>query len=116
MGNARRHLLGLPGDRLDVLMPPQSVAPSMAQVVDGSMLPRSAGCVINDYADRWLDPQVERTRDRPLATGAVSGREALAVFAVLMLVAFGLVLTMNRLTVLLSFVGLDCFKRPTNGS
>ena len=72
----------------------------------GVWLTRSAGCVINDYADRWLDPQVERTRDRPLATGAVSGREALAVFAVLMLVAFALVLTMNRLTVWLSVVGL----------
>ena len=72
----------------------------------GVWLTRSAGCVINDYADRWLDPHVERTRGRPLATGAVSGREALAVFAALMLVAFGLVLTMNRLTVLLSIVGL----------
>jgi len=72
----------------------------------GVWLTRSAGCVINDYADRWLDPHVERTRSRPLATGAVSGREALAVFAVLMLVAFALVLTMNRLTILLSFVGL----------
>ena len=72
----------------------------------GVWLTRSAGCVINDYADRWLDPQVERTRGRPLATGAVSGREALAVFAVLMLVAFGLVLTLNRLTVWLSFAGL----------
>ena len=72
----------------------------------GVWLTRSAGCVINDYADRWLDPQVERTRDRPLATGAVSGREALAVFAVLMLGAFALVLTMNRLTVWLSVVGL----------
>ena len=72
----------------------------------GVWLTRSAGCVINDYADRWLDPQVERTRDRPLATGAVSGREALAVFAVLMLVAFALVLTLNRLTVLLSIVGI----------
>ena len=72
----------------------------------GVWLTRSAGCVINDYADRWLDPHVERTRQRPLATGAVSGREALAVFAVLMLVAFGLVLTMNRLTVGLSFIGL----------
>ncbi len=72
----------------------------------GVWLTRSAGCVINDYADRWLDPQVERTRDRPLATGAVSGREALVVFAVLMLAAFGLVLTMNRLTVALSVVGL----------
>jgi 4-hydroxybenzoate polyprenyltransferase len=72
----------------------------------GVWLTRSAGCVINDYADRWLDPQVERTRGRPLATGAVSGREALAVFAVLMLVAFALVLTLNRLTVYLSVVGL----------
>ena len=72
----------------------------------GVWLTRSAGCVINDYADRWLDPKVERTRDRPLATGAVSGREALAVFAVLMLVAFALVLTLNGLTILLSIGGL----------
>ena len=72
----------------------------------GVWLTRSAGCVINDYADRWLDPNVERTKSRPLATGAVSGREALAVFAVLMLVAFGLVLTMNRLTAWLSVVGV----------
>lgn len=72
----------------------------------GVWLTRSAGCVINDYADRWLDPQVARTRDRPLATGAVSGREALAVFAVLMGVAFALVLTLGRLTALLSVVGV----------
>jgi len=72
----------------------------------GVWLTRSAGCVINDYADRWLDPQVARTRERPLATGAVSGREALLVFAVLMLAAFALVLTMNRLTIWLSVVGL----------
>ena len=72
----------------------------------GVWLTRSAGCVINDYADRWLDPQVERTRGRPLATGAVSGREALLVFAVLMIAAFALVLTLNRLTVYLSIVGL----------
>ncbi len=72
----------------------------------GVWLTRSAGCVINDYADRWLDPHVERTRDRPLVTGAVSGREALALFAGLMLVAFVLVLTLNRLTILLSFVGV----------
>ncbi|MGI8560906.1 MAG: 4-hydroxybenzoate octaprenyltransferase [Luteimonas sp.] len=72
----------------------------------GVWLTRSAGCVINDYADRWLDPQVERTRDRPLATGAVSGREALLLFAALMLAAFALVLTMNRLTVWLSVVGV----------
>jgi len=72
----------------------------------GVWLTRSAGCVINDYADRWLDPLVERTKGRPLATGAVRGREALAVFAVLMLVAFGLVATMNRLTVWMSVVGV----------
>jgi 4-hydroxybenzoate polyprenyltransferase len=72
----------------------------------GVWLTRSAGCVVNDYADRWLDPQVARTRDRPLATGAVSGREALAVFAALMLAAFALVLTLNRLTIWLSIVGV----------
>jgi 4-hydroxybenzoate polyprenyltransferase len=72
----------------------------------GVWLTRSAGCVINDYADRWLDPHVERTRGRPLARGAVGGREALAVFAVLMLVAFALVLTLNRLTIGLSLVGV----------
>lgn len=72
----------------------------------GVWLTRSAGCVINDYADRWLDPHVERTRARPLVTGEVSGREALGLFAVLMLVAFALVLTLNRLTVLLSIAGL----------
>ena len=72
----------------------------------GVWLTRSAGCVINDYADRWLDPHVERTKGRPLATGAVSGREALAVFAVLMLAAFALVLTLNRLTIAMSVVGV----------
>ena len=72
----------------------------------GVWLTRSAGCVVNDYADRWLDGSVERTKQRPLATGAVSGREALMVFAVLMLVAFALVLTLNRLTVYLSIVGV----------
>ena len=72
----------------------------------GVWLTRSAGCVINDYADRWLDGHVERTRDRPLATGEVSGREALAVFAVLMLVAFALVLTLNRLAIYMSVVGV----------
>ncbi|MGY4514516.1 4-hydroxybenzoate octaprenyltransferase [Lysobacter sp. HA18] len=72
----------------------------------GVWLTRSAGCVINDYADRWLDPHVERTKNRPLATGAVRGREALAVFVVLMLVAFALVCTLNRLTILMSFVGI----------
>lgn len=71
----------------------------------GVVLMRSAGCVINDYADRNFDPHVERTRDRPIAAGRVSPREALALFAVLCLTAFALVLTLNRLTVALSFVG-----------
>jgi 4-hydroxybenzoate polyprenyltransferase len=72
----------------------------------GVWLMRSAGCIINDYADRWLDPHVARTRERPLATGEVAPREALLLFAVLALVAFGLVLLTNRLTVYLSFVGI----------
>jgi 4-hydroxybenzoate polyprenyltransferase len=71
----------------------------------GVVLMRSAGCVMNDYADREFDPHVERTRDRPIAAGRVSPKEALALFVVLCLIAFALVLTMNRLTVLLSFAG-----------
>lgn len=71
----------------------------------GVWLTRSAGCVINDYADRWLDGSVDRTRQRPLATGAVTGREALMVFAVLMLAALALVLTLNRLVLWLSLAG-----------
>jgi len=72
----------------------------------GVLLMRSAGCVINDYADRHFDPHVERTRDRPIAAGRVSPREALVLFSMLCLVAFALVLTLNRLTILLSFVGV----------
>ncbi len=66
---------------------------------------RAAGCAINDFADRKLDPQVQRTAGRPLAAGRVSPREALVVFAVLLVFSFALVLLTNRLTVLLSFVG-----------
>ncbi len=57
----------------------------------GTVLMRSAGCVINDYADRDFDRHVERTRDRPLTAGKLDPREALALFAVLCLAAFGLV-------------------------
>lgn len=71
----------------------------------GVVLMRSAGCVINDYADRDIDPLVERTRDRPLAAKRVSTKEALALFAVLCLLAFLLVLQLNQLTILLSFGG-----------
>lgn len=72
----------------------------------GVWLMRSAGCVINDYADRWLDPHVERTKQRPLASGEVSPREAMLLFVVLALVAFGLVLLTNPLTIQLSVVGV----------
>ena len=73
--------------------------------ISGVVLMRSAGCVINDYADRDFDPHVARTRQRPIATGRVSPREALIVFVVLCLIAFALVLLMNPLTIYLSFGG-----------
>ena len=72
----------------------------------GTILTRSAGCIINDYADRNFDPHVERTRNRPLAAGRVTPTEALVLAAVLFLLAFALVLFLNRLTILLSFVAL----------
>ncbi len=71
--------------------------------VVGVVLMRAAGCVINDYADRHIDPHVSRTAGRPLASGEVSSREALVLFALLSLSAFGLVLFLNRLAVLLAF-------------
>lgn len=71
----------------------------------GCVLMRSAGCVINDVADRRIDPHVRRTKARPLTAGEVSVVEALALFAGLCLAAFALVLLLNRLTILLSFVG-----------
>ena len=73
--------------------------------VAGVVLMRSAGCVMNDFADRGIDPHVERTRDRPLARGVVSSLEALLLAAALGAIAFALVLTMNRLTVLLALAG-----------
>lgn len=72
----------------------------------GVILTRSAGCVLNDMADRRFDAQVRRTAMRPLATGRLTPREALAVACGLLLIAFMLVLTMNRLTVFLSFVAI----------
>ncbi|MBN8727073.1 MAG: 4-hydroxybenzoate octaprenyltransferase [Xanthomonadales bacterium] len=72
----------------------------------GVFVMRSAGCVINDYADHgWLDAHVERTRGRPMAAGRVSKREALTLFASLLGVAFVLVLFTNPLTIGLAFVG-----------
>jgi 4-hydroxybenzoate polyprenyltransferase len=74
--------------------------------VTGVVLMRSAGCAINDYADRDIDGSVSRTKDRPIVSGKVSEKEALAIFAVLSLCAFGLVLLMNKLTIMMSFVGV----------
>ncbi|WOJ97482.1 4-hydroxybenzoate octaprenyltransferase [Congregibacter brevis] len=72
----------------------------------GTILMRSSGCIINDLADRNLDGSVERTRNRPLVTGDVTVGEALAFFAVLCLMAFGLVLMTNFMTILLSIPAL----------
>ena len=71
----------------------------------GTLLMRSAGCAVNDLADRKLDGSVTRTRERPLVTGAVSPQEAITLCACLGLVAFVLVLFTNTLTILLSFAG-----------
>ncbi len=73
--------------------------------VAGTVLTRSAGCVINDYADRDFDRHVRRTRTRPLTAGRVTAREALILFVFLSLAALTLVLQLNRLTVALSLLG-----------
>ncbi|MGA7801916.1 MAG: 4-hydroxybenzoate octaprenyltransferase [Gammaproteobacteria bacterium] len=78
----------------------------VAVFVLGVFIMRSAGCVLNDYADRHIDPHVKRTKARPLAAGRVTPREALILFVVLALLAFALVLLLNRFTVLLSFGGI----------
>ena len=72
----------------------------------GVVLMRSAGCAINDYADRDFDGRVTRTRERPITAGLVSPKEALAVFLVISLLAFALVLLLNWQTVALSVVAL----------
>ena len=72
----------------------------------GVVLMRSAGCVINDFADRHFDPHVARTRHRPLATGEVSPGEALALFGLLVMLAFGLVLLLDPLVLRLSIVAV----------
>ena len=72
----------------------------------GVVLMRSAGCVINDFADRNFDPHVERTRERPLAAKRISSAEAMALAGVLAALAFGLVWQLNTLTVKLSVVAL----------
>ena len=74
--------------------------------VVGTVLMRSAGCAINDYADRDFDARVARTRQRPLATGQIKPIEALMVAVVLVLAAFALVVQLNALTVKLSVFAL----------
>jgi 4-hydroxybenzoate polyprenyltransferase len=74
-------------------------------ICSGVVIMRAAGCVINDYADRDFDPQVERTKQRPIAAGKVTPREALIFFGVLITIAFALVLLLNIYTILLSFGG-----------
>lgn len=74
--------------------------------VAGVFLMRSAGCAINDYADRDIDLHITRTQERPLTSGKITPKEALLVFALLSLLSFALVLTLNRFTILLSIVGV----------
>ena len=84
----------------------QPVWPILWIFILGVVLMRSAGCVINDYADRDFDPHVERTKDRPLASGKVSPREALWLAAGLALAAFLLILPLNKLVLGLSVIAL----------
>ena len=72
----------------------------------GVLVMRSAGCVINDYADRNIDQNIARTKDRPLITGEVSPKSALRLFVFLLIIAFGLVLLTNALTIQLSLIAL----------
>ena len=71
----------------------------------GVVLMRAAGCIMNDVADRDFDPHVERTRNRPLASGELTIRQALLTFFIVMLLAFGLVLMTNLLTIKLALAG-----------
>ena len=74
--------------------------------IAGVVLMRSAGCAINDYADRDVDPHVARTKTRPLAAGLITPREALGVFAALSITALLLALLLNGLTITLSVVAV----------
>jgi 4-hydroxybenzoate polyprenyltransferase len=78
----------------------------LAIFVLGTFLTRSAGCIVNDLADRHVDGAVARTSSRPLVTGVISEKEALALFFILMLLAFVLVLFTNVLTIELSVVAV----------
>lgn len=84
-------------------MPPLTI---LLVFVAGVVLMRSAGCAINDFADRGFDAHVERTQARPLATGEVTGKEALLLAGAISVLAFFLILPLNRLVILLSFPAL----------
>jgi 4-hydroxybenzoate polyprenyltransferase len=83
-------------------MPPLRV---LAIFIGGTVVMRSAGCIINDFADRNIDPHVKRTRDRPLAARRLSPQEALALFAMLIALALWLVTRLDTKTVQYAFVG-----------
>jgi 4-hydroxybenzoate polyprenyltransferase len=74
--------------------------------ISGVVLLRTAGCIINDLADRDFDKQVQRTQTRPLATGAISVHEAMTLCVILLLAALGLALLLNRFTLFLASIGL----------
>ncbi|WP_133408092.1 4-hydroxybenzoate octaprenyltransferase [Parashewanella tropica] len=86
----------------------------------GVFIMRACGCVINDYADRKVDGKVKRTQNRPLASGELTSKEALGLFGMLALLAFGLVLFLNTLVLKLAVVGIiltviyPFLKRVTN--
>jgi 4-hydroxybenzoate polyprenyltransferase len=83
-----------------------SVAPHLLAIfVAGAIIMRAAGCTANDLADRNLDGHVERTRLRPLVTGAINVREAMFLLALLLTAALGLVLLTNTMTLQLAFIG-----------
>ncbi|VEA68557.1 4-hydroxybenzoate octaprenyltransferase [Serratia plymuthica] len=98
-------------------VPPLSI---LLVFVIGVFLMRAAGCVVNDYADRAVDGHVKRTAGRPMPSGRVSEKEAKILFVVLVLVSFGLVLTLNAMTIWLSLAALALawiypfMKRVTN--
>ena len=84
----------------------QPIAEVVMIFFTGTILMRSAGCAINDWADRDIDGRVARTRDRPLAAGEIAPKEALIVAAVLAAIAFCFVLVLNRFAILLSVAAL----------
>ena len=92
----------------------------VAIFIAGVIVMRAAGCIVNDYMDRDIARHVARTRNRPFVTGEISGCEGAILFSVLIAIALGLVLTLNKLTLLLAIVGVvltltyPLFKRFTH--